>query len=137
MSDSLRPQGLQPAGLLRPRDSPGKNTGVGRYFPLRGISPTQGSNPHLSRLLHWQAGSLPLAPPGKPRSPVDPGSTPPIFTSPSLLPTPNSWPVCVPGPGGTRLSRPLCIPGAQHSDSGIQFWETNSTRRQGTIEGGV
>ena len=29
--------------------------------------PTQGSKLHLSRLLHWQAGSLPLAPPGKPQ----------------------------------------------------------------------
>ena len=34
--------------------------------PLQGISPTQGSNPHLLCLLHWQACSLPLAPPGKP-----------------------------------------------------------------------
>ena len=33
---------------------------------LQGILPTQGSNPHLLSLLHWQAGSLPLAPPGKP-----------------------------------------------------------------------
>ena len=32
-------------------------------------SSNQGSNPHLLRLLHWQAGSLPLAPPGKPRPP--------------------------------------------------------------------
>ena len=31
----------------------------------RGIFPTQGLNPRLLRLLHWQAGSLPLAPPGK------------------------------------------------------------------------
>ena len=31
-----------------------------------GIFPTQGSNPCLLRLLHWRAGSLPLAPPGKP-----------------------------------------------------------------------
>ena len=29
MSDSLRPHGLQPTGLLRPWDFPGKNTGVG------------------------------------------------------------------------------------------------------------
>ena len=29
MSDSLRPRGLQPARLLRPWDSSGKNTGVG------------------------------------------------------------------------------------------------------------
>ena len=34
--------------------------------PPAGIFPTQGSNPSLLCLLHWQAGSLPLAPPGKP-----------------------------------------------------------------------
>ena len=32
----------------------------------RGIFLTQGSNPHLLHLLHWQVDSLPLAPPGKP-----------------------------------------------------------------------
>ena len=32
-----------------------------------GIFQTQRSNPHLLGLLHWQAGSLPLAPPGKPK----------------------------------------------------------------------
>ena len=32
--------------------------------PLQGIFPTQGSNPCLSGLLHWQVGSLPLVPPG-------------------------------------------------------------------------
>ena len=37
----------------------------GAIFPLQGIFPTQGSNPHLLHLLHWQAGPLPLAPPGK------------------------------------------------------------------------
>ena len=47
-------------------NSPGKNTGVGCHAFLQGIFPTQGSNPHLLGLLHWQAGSLPLAPPGKP-----------------------------------------------------------------------
>jgi len=44
-------------------DSPGKNTGVGFHALLWGIFPTQGLNPHLLCLLHWQAGSLPLAPP--------------------------------------------------------------------------
>ena len=43
--------------------SPGKNTGVGCHALLQGIFSTQGSNPHL---LHWQVGSLPPAPPGKP-----------------------------------------------------------------------
>ena len=33
---------------------------------LQGIFLTQGSNPHLLHLLHWQVGSLSLAPPGKP-----------------------------------------------------------------------
>ena len=31
----------------------------------RGIFLTQGLNPHILSLLHWQAVSLPLAPPGK------------------------------------------------------------------------
>ena len=35
-------------------------------FPSPGIFPTQRSNLNLLHLLHWQAGSLPLAPPGKP-----------------------------------------------------------------------
>ena len=47
-------------------DSPGKNTGVGCHALLQGLFPTQGSSPRLLRLLHWQVGSLPLAPPGKP-----------------------------------------------------------------------
>ena len=33
--------------------------------PLQGIFPTQGLNPGVLSLLHWQAGSLPLVPPGK------------------------------------------------------------------------
>ena len=35
--------------------------------PLQGIFPTQGSNPHLLCLLHWQMGSLPRAPRGNPK----------------------------------------------------------------------
>ena len=35
-------------------------------FLLQGIFLIQGSNPWLLHLLHWQAGSLPLAPSGKP-----------------------------------------------------------------------
>ena len=53
------------AGLLCPWDSPGKNTGVGCHSLLEGIFLTQVSNPHLLHLLHWEADSLPLAPPGK------------------------------------------------------------------------
>ena len=60
------PHGLEPIRLLSPWDSPGKDTGVGCHFHIQGIFPTQGSNPHLLCLLHWQVGSLPLVPPGKP-----------------------------------------------------------------------
>ena len=45
-------------------DSLGKSTGVGCHGRLQGIFLTQESNPHLLYLLHWQAGSLQLAPPG-------------------------------------------------------------------------
>ena len=46
--------------------SSGKNTGVGCHALFQGIFPTQGSSLHLLCFLHWQAGSLPLVPPGKP-----------------------------------------------------------------------
>ena len=38
----------------------------GLPFPSPGDLPNQGSNPDLLHLLHWQASSLPVAPPGKP-----------------------------------------------------------------------
>ena len=60
VTDSLHFHGLQPASLLYPQNFPGKNTGAGCHFLLQGLFPTQGSNPHLWYLLHWQAGSLPL-----------------------------------------------------------------------------
>ena len=52
VSDSLRPHGLWPTRLLRPWDFPGKNTGVGCYFLLQRIFPTQGLNLHLLFLLY-------------------------------------------------------------------------------------
>ena len=57
-----------PPGSSARGDPPGKNTGVGCHAVLQGIFPTQGLNPCPLCLLHWQAGSLPLAPPGKPLS---------------------------------------------------------------------
>ena len=41
-SNSLPPYGPQPARLLCPWDSPGKNTGGGRPALLQGIFPMQG-----------------------------------------------------------------------------------------------
>ena len=63
VSDSLRPQGLQPTRLLCPWNFPGKNTGVGCHFLLQDIFPILWLNPCLLRLLQWQVDSLPLAPP--------------------------------------------------------------------------
>ena len=65
MSDSLRPRGLQPARLLCPQDSPGKNTGVGCHFLLQGIFLTQGSNTHLLCLLALAGRFFTTKPPGK------------------------------------------------------------------------
>ena len=42
-----------------------KNTGEGCHALLQGILLTQGLNTRLLCLLHWQVGSLALAPPGK------------------------------------------------------------------------
>ena len=66
MSDSLQSHGLQPARLLCSWDSSAENTGVGCHFLLQGIFPTQGSNPCLWCLLHWQTNSLPLSHLGSP-----------------------------------------------------------------------
>ena len=63
---TLWPYELQPTRPLLLWDSPGKNTGVGCCALLQGIFLTQGSNMHFLHLLHGQAGSLPLALPGKP-----------------------------------------------------------------------
>ena len=61
--DSLWTHRLQPSRRLCPLDFTGKNTGTGCHFLLEGIFLTQGSNP---RLLHQQAGSLPLSHQGSP-----------------------------------------------------------------------
>ena len=65
-SDSMRPYGLWPARLLRPRDSPGKNTGVDCHILLQGIVLTQGSNQHL---LHCTQILDPLSHLGSPAYP--------------------------------------------------------------------
>ena len=59
------PMDCSPPGSSDHGGSPGKNTGVGSRTLLQGIFLTQGSNPCLLCLLHWQARSLPLASPGK------------------------------------------------------------------------
>ena len=62
MSNSAGHYGPQPTSPLSPWNSPGKSTRVGCHGLLQEIFLTQGLNPHLLCLLHWQADSLPLAP---------------------------------------------------------------------------
>ena len=83
-SDSVQPYGLKPTRFLCPWDAPGRNTGVDCHGLLQGIFPTQGSNPRLLGLLHWQAGSLPWVPPGKPDRDKVTSSCPPWLFYPSL-----------------------------------------------------
>ena len=56
--------------LLWPKDSPGKNTGVGCHFLLQKIFPTQGLNSHLFMSPALAQGSLPLVIRGKPKRKV-------------------------------------------------------------------
>ena len=65
MSNSWDPVDSSLPGSSVNGDSPGKNTGVCYCAPLQGIFLTQGSNPNVLSLLHWQQVSLPLVPPGK------------------------------------------------------------------------
>ena len=58
---------MYPTRVLSPWDSPGKNTGVGYHFLLQGIFLTQGLNPSLLYLLHWQVDSFPLSHLGSPK----------------------------------------------------------------------
>ena len=55
------PPGSSVCGIFQAR-----NTVEGRHFLLQGIFLTLEWSPCLLRLLHWQAGSLPLAPLGRP-----------------------------------------------------------------------
>ena len=54
---------LQPTRLLRPWDSPGKNTGLDCHFPSPGDRPDPGIEPRSSAL---RADALTSEPPGKP-----------------------------------------------------------------------
>ena len=55
---SLLPYRSQPARLLCPWDSPDKNVRMACHFPFQGFFLTQGLNPQLIILMHWQVGSL-------------------------------------------------------------------------------
>ena len=82
VSDSLGPHGLKPARLLCPWNYPSRNTGMGCHSLLQGIFTTQGLNPRLLCLLHWQADSLPLLHLG---SPIWCKTWSPLYSYPPVL----------------------------------------------------
>ena len=56
VSNSCNPMDYSPPGSFVHGDSPGRNTGVGCHALLRGIFPTQGSNPglpHCRQILYY------------------------------------------------------------------------------------
>ena len=57
---TVPPRGSSVHGMLQARMLEGLQA------LLQGIFPIPGANPHHVRLPRWQAGSLPLVPPGKP-----------------------------------------------------------------------
>ena len=67
-SNSLWRHGLQPARLLCPWNSLGKNTREGCHVLLQGGLPNPGSNLYF---LHWQADSLPLSHQGSPKGRIN------------------------------------------------------------------
>ena len=98
--------GLWPARLLCPWDSSHKNTGWVAKSSSRGIFETQGSNPYLLCLLHWQVGSLPLVPA------TWEAQTPNARVQFSTLlleqSSPSEWPSASEFIQGARDSTPLC-----------------------------
>ena len=60
VSDPQRPHGLQPTRLLRPWDSPGKNTGVGCHFPLQGMKVELPSRDDKIHIQHNSSFRVPL-----------------------------------------------------------------------------
>ena len=98
--NSLQPHGLQPARLLCPCDSQARILKWVAEPSSRGSSWPRDQT-HVSYIdLHWQAASLPLAPPGKPYSRAVP-----------CLPVLNFWPskwdfTLVPCPSLQRSLKP-------------------------------
>ena len=66
VSDSVRPHGLQPTRLLCPWGFSKQEYWSGLPCSPSANLPDPEIKPHLLHLLHWQVGSLPLAPSGKP-----------------------------------------------------------------------
>ena len=71
MSNSLQTHGLEPARLLYPWNSPGKNTGVSCHSPLQQIFLTQGLNLSLLNCRQILRESIPRQVDKKSRVPAE------------------------------------------------------------------
>ena len=80
MYNSLHPMDCSPPGSSVHGILQARILGVGGHALLQGTFLTQGLNLHLLCLLHWQVGSLPLAPPGKAPKPLAKVKRPPKET---------------------------------------------------------
>ena len=100
-----------------------QNTRVGCYVLLQGIVPTQESNPHLLCFLQWQADSLSLVPPGKPKPQGMPGSPPSgVASHPSRGESTPVWLRTSPQaqPASARTSRGRLLTWAQNKPNRCQ-----------------
>ena len=84
---------------------------MGCHFLLQGIFLTREPNPHVLCLLHWQADSLPLVPPGKLFLYIRHL----IFVSSCQAPQPYKRPVRVKLQGHARSTVAWYLTEAQHS----------------------
>ena len=127
VSDSFQPCRLQATRLFCPRDSPGKNTGMGYHFLFWGIFPTQGLNLSHLHVLRWtwlaissSRGSSQLR--IEPRSPTLQVDSLPAERSPRTL----EW-VAIPFSSGSSQPRNLtgvsCITGGFFTS-----WATGEVR---------
>ena len=115
---TLRPRGLQPARLLCPWGSPGKNPGVGCHALLQGVFLTQGSNLRLLHLRHRQAGSSPLTRLGSAGESLEAPSLPRPSSARSQREGACAQPIHrLPGPAGRETRSPARDPAREGSRS--------------------
>ena len=113
-------------GLLCLWDSPGKITGMGCHALLWAIFLTQGLNRSLLPILHWQVGSLPLAPPGKPnrKDNSQKVKSPPAIGRPGF----NPWTGRPPGEGNGNPLQYSCLENSVDREPVFLPGESNGQR---------
>ena len=120
------PQGSSVYGILQ------AITGVGCHALLQGTFLTQGLNPSLLPILHWQVGCLPLAPPGKQnrRDNSQKVKNPPAIGRPGF----NPWVRKIPWRRKWQ-STPVLLPREFHGQrTSILAWRIQRTEQFGGLQ---